>query len=205
MAAARAQLDAGYGMILNAPPYTGLKPRIGQMTAMSPGFYENGSVYVHGNCFWIQALAQAGHGQEAWEAVRAILPDTDNKPGATTEPFVVPNYYIGPACERRKQQNLYLSGWRTGSAAWIYRTCLEWILGVRAEYDGLRIDPHLPDAWTTCAIERAFRGDTYAVTIERSAGGKTVSAVTVDGAPLEGTLVPVIGDGQRHKVHVTLA
>ena len=57
-------------MILNSPPFTALRPRIGQMTAMTPGFYENGSVYVHGNCFWIQALAVAGRGQEAWDAIR---------------------------------------------------------------------------------------------------------------------------------------
>jgi hypothetical protein len=39
--------------------------------------------------------------------------------------------------ERRKQRNLYLSGWRTGSAAWLFMTGVECLLGARAEYDGL--------------------------------------------------------------------
>jgi cellobiose phosphorylase len=199
---ANSQLNTGYGMILNYPPYTALRPRIGQMTAMSPGFYENGSVYVHGNCFWIHALAVAGRGQQAWEALRDILPDTANKPNGDTEPFVIPNYYIGPNVDRRKQRNLFLSGWRTGSAAWVYMTCLEWILGVRAEYDGLRIDPRLPDGWNKVSVTRHFRGDIYEVTI--SGGPGKVEKITVDGKDIDGTLITPFGDGKTHTVSVTL-
>ncbi|MDR0533176.1 MAG: hypothetical protein LBH01_04405 [Verrucomicrobiales bacterium] len=199
---ANSQLNTGYGMILNYPPYTALRPRIGQMTAMSPGFYENGSVYVHGNCFWIHALAVAGRGQQAWEALRNILPDTANKPNGDTEPFVIPNYYIGPNVDRRKQRNLFLSGWRTGSAAWVYMTCLEWILGVRAEYDGLRIDPRLPDGWNKVSVTRHFRGDIYDITI--SGGPGKVAEISVDGKVVAGTLITPFGDGKTHTVNVTL-
>jgi len=205
LAAAREMLDTGYGMVLNHPPFTALIGRIGQMTAMTPGFYENASVYVHGNSFWIAALAMAGRGEDAWRAVQAVLPDSNNKPHADTEPFVVPNYYIGPANPRRMQRNLYLSGWRTGSAAWIYLVCLEWILGLRAEYDGLRIDPHLPDGWTEARASRPFRGDVYDVTLRRPGGrGVAVALVAVDGRRIEGTLVRPVGDGRTHRLEVTV-
>jgi cellobiose phosphorylase len=172
---------------------------------MTPGFYENGSVYVHGNCFWLYALAVAGRGGEAWDAIRDILPDTPNKPNTDTEPFVIPNYYIGPNVERRKQRNLFLSGWRTGSAAWVYFTCLEEILGLRAEYDGLAIDPHLPEGWANVSATRPFRGDTYEVTIESTGRtGATVRQITLDGESVDGSVIPPVGDGQLHKVHVTL-
>ncbi len=199
-------LDTGYGVTLNWPPYTALRPRIGQMTAMSPGFYENGSVYVHGNCFWIHALAASGRGEEAWRALRAILPDTPNKPNADTEPFVIPNFYIGPAApERRHQQNLYLSGWRTGSAAWLFMTVLEEILGLRAEYAGLAVDPHLPDAWTRVRVVRPFRGDAYEVTIEKPEGPcGPVREVMLDGERLDEPLIPPAGDGAAHTVRVTM-
>jgi cellobiose phosphorylase/cellobionic acid phosphorylase len=201
----RRHLDTGYGMALNWPAYTGLKPRIGQMTAMTPGFYENGSVYVHGNCFWIAALAMSGRGNEAWRAMRAILPDTDNKPNSDTEPFVIPNYYIGPNVSRRTQRNLYLSGWRTGSAAWIYQTALEWILGVRADYEGLKMDPHLPDGWTKATVVRPFRGDVYEVTI-RSPTGRAgwVKSVQLGNRRMPGTLVTPVGDGRTHRVLVDM-
>jgi len=203
--AAHRRLDAGYGMVLNWPAFTKLNPRIGQMTAMTPGFYENGSVYVHGNCFWIQALVMAGSGDRAWAALRAILPDTDNKPNADTEPFIIPNYYIGPDVERRRERNLYLSGWRTGSAAWLYQVGIEWILGARAEYGGLRIDPHLPQGFTPCSLQRPFRGATYEITFEGASGdGSRVAAIEVDGRLLEGTLLPLPRPGQRISVKVTL-
>jgi cellobiose phosphorylase len=206
VASAQQHLNVGYGMVLNWPAFTSLKPRIGQMTAMTPGFYENGSVYVHGNCFWIAALAMAGRADEAWEAFRAILPDTDNKPNTDTEPFIIPNYYIGPNVERRKQRNLYLSGWRTGSAAWLFVTGLENLLGLRAEYDGLRIDPHLPTGWKKCVVTRPFRGDTYVVTLQNLTGkGTRVVRIQMDGRDLEGTVLKPVGDGGTHHVRVIIA
>jgi cellobiose phosphorylase len=203
--AALDQLDVGYGMVLNAPAFTGLIPRIGQMTAMTPGFYENGSVYVHGNCFWIHALALSGNAAEAWRAFCAVLPDEPNKPQADTEPFVIPNYYIGPIVERRRECNLYLSGWRTGSAAWMLMTAIEGILGVEATYSGLRIRPCLPDGWESASIERPYREDTYVITYERPGGtGNTVQSLELDGVAVDGDLVPFVGDRSRHEVRVKL-
>lgn len=196
--AVRANCDTGYGMVLSYPQSTFLKPRIGQMSIMTPGFYENGSVYTHGNCFWSAALAMDGRGGEAWEAIRAVLPDTPNKPNGDSEPFVIPNMYIGPVVERRKQRSLYLSGWRTGSASWLYITALEWILGARAEYDGLRIEPHLPEDWEEAEMVRDFRGARYRIRIERG-GDKGMS---VNGDLVRGTLLPVLPEGTEAEVRV---
>jgi len=198
-------LDVGYGMVLNAPSFTRLIPRIGQITAMTPGFYENGSVYVHGNCFWIHALAGAGRADAAWRAFQAILPDTENKPNTDTEPFTIPNYYIGPDVERRRERNLYLSGWRTGSAAWLFMTAVEGIYGAVAEYEGLRLRPSLPEGWKEAALERPFRGDVFKIHYERPSGiGNRVQSVKVDGEVVEGNLVRPVGDGAVHKVEVQL-
>lgn len=203
--AALERLDVGYGMVLNAPAFTRLIPRIGQMTAMTPGFYENGSVYVHGNCFWIHALAVSGKAAEAWRSFCAVLPDEPNKTQSDTEPFVIPNYYIGPVVERRRECNLYLSGWRTGSAAWMLMTAVEGILGVEATYNGLRIRPCLPDGWESASIERSYREDTYVITYQRPGGsGNAVTSIELDGSPIEGNIVPFVGDRSRHEVRVTV-
>ena len=197
-------LDVGYGVVLSYPQSTFFKPRIGQMSIMTPGFYENGSVYTHGNCFWAAALAMAGRGGGAWDAIRTILPDTDNKPNTDTEPFAVPNMYIGPVVKRRMQRSLYLSGWRTGSAAWLFLTGLEWILGVRAEYDGLRFDPKLPDGWNECTVVRHIRGAEYSIEIRVERDSASPPALTLDGNPLEGTLVPYQPPGTKVRVQAVI-
>ena len=188
--AVRDQLETGYGKVLSFPQSTFFKPRIGQMSVMPPGFYENGSAYTHGNCFWAAALAMAGLGDEAWDAIRTILPDTPNKPNTDTKPFTIPNMYIGPVVERRMQRSLYLSGWRTGSAAWLYLAAIEGILGARAEYNGLRIDPHLPSDWPEASLARHSRGAAYEIHIRRDPAAAPGSIrLTVDGTPVEGSLV----------------
>lgn len=171
LAAVREHLDTGYGCILHSPPFTGLVPRIGQMTAMTPGFYENGSVYVHGNGFYSLALAHAGRSEEALQAMQAVLPTHENKPNGDSEPFVIPNYYIGPAGGERAQRNLFLSGWRTGSAAWMWISLWEGILGFRPEYDGLGIKPALPESWSRVSGTRPWRGETLHFKFSRGEQG----------------------------------
>jgi len=202
-ASVKTQLETGYGKVLSFPQSTFLKPRIGQMSIMTPGFYENGSVYTHGNCFWSAALAMSGRGTEAWEAISTVLPDTPNKPNGDSEPFVIPNMYIGPVVKRRQQRSLYLSGWRTGSAAWIYTTATEWILGARAEYEGLRIDPKLPEGWEWAEIHRTFRGALYMVQIERGSGSSELEVI-FNGRKLDSNLIPPLAKGEKASVLVHL-
>ena len=39
------------------------------------------------------------------------------------------------------------NSWLTGTAAWNFVAISQWILGIRPEHDGLRIDPVLPADW----------------------------------------------------------
>lgn len=204
--AVRNHLETGYGKVLSFPQSTFFKARIGQMSIMTPGFYENGSVYTHGNCFWAAALAEAGLGTEAWEAIRTVLPDTPNKPNTDTEPFVIPNMYIGPVVERRMQRSLYLSGWRTGSASWLHLTAIEGILGARAEYGGLRIDPHLPADWEHAEITRHFRGASYHIKIRKPRGLENGRiSVRLDGVLIDGTLIEPRPSGSQCHVDVEIS
>lgn len=185
IAAVREHLDTGYGCVLHAPAFTGLVPRIGQMTAMTPGFYENGSVYEHGNGFWIMALAKRGHADDALAAWKAVLPVADNKPNLDSEPFVVPNYYIGPAGGERAQRNLYLSGWRTGSAAWMWIALWEGLLGFEPDYTSLAIHPRLPSGWNQVRVQRTWRGRPLSMTLSREADAPASAVLPAEDAPPE--------------------
>ena len=81
----------------------------------------------------------------------------------------------------------------------------QYILGVKPEFDGLRVDPSIPAAWDGFTATRQFRGDTYEITIKNPDHvNKGVKSLTVDGAAVEGCIVPVAGDGKTHKVEVVL-
>jgi cellobiose phosphorylase len=60
------------------------------------------------------------------------------------------------------------------------------LLGVRAEYDGLVIDPCIPGKWKTCTVKRNFRGAYLHITVHNPEGVETgVASVSVNGAPAE--------------------
>jgi cellobiose phosphorylase len=81
----------------------------------------------------------------------------------------------------------------------------QWILGIRPDYEGLRIDPCIPKGWDGFEVKRVFRGATYYITVRNpkhvSCG---VKEVTVDGKKVESSVIPVFSDGGEHFVEVLM-
>jgi len=88
------------------------------------------------------------------------------------------------------------NSWLTGTAAWNYYAIVQWILGIRTSLDGLVIAPVIPASWPGFTATRVFRGVTYSITIERKGKGNSV-ALTVDGQPITGNLIPAPTDARR--------
>jgi cellobiose phosphorylase len=84
------------------------------------------------------------------------------------------------------------NSWLTGSAAWNFVAATQWILGIRPDHDGLRIDPCLPVDWEGFTATRRFRGASYHLTVRKSGGvqGRLTSLV-VDDQWIDGNLVPL--------------
>ena len=61
------------------------------------------------------------------------------------------------------------NSWLTGSAAWNFVAITQWILGIRPEHEGLRIDPCLPSDWEGYEAVRRFRGATYRISDRQAA------------------------------------
>jgi cellobiose phosphorylase len=97
------------------------------------------------------------------------------------------------------------NSWLTGSAAWNLVAITQWILGIRPEHEGLRVDPVLPSAWEGFEAVRRFRGATYRVAVRKPAGATgRVSSMVVDGRPVEGTVVPAVPAGTMVTVEATV-
>ena len=58
------------------------------------------------------------------------------------------------------------------------------------------MDPVIPSAWEGFEAERRFRDAMYRIRVRKPAGATgRVSSLTVDGKPLEGTVVPAAPAG----------
>lgn len=76
---------------------------------------------------------------------------------------------------------------------------IEGILGIRPDYDGLRVHPCLPDAMDGFTACRIFRGVRYEITVRRG----DAKGLVVDGQPVEGDLAP-LSAGPVVRVTVTI-
>ena len=197
-------LECDYGSLGLTPAYRKPNPGIGRITWFVPGMWENAAPYCHGTAFKIMADTYIGRGDKAYESMMKVLPDNPKNPCTHSgcPPYQVTNMYYGPEHPRAGQ---ILYSWITGTAAWLFKTLSSHMLGVRAEYKGLLIDPCMPSHWKTASIKRTFRGAHYHVTIENPDGKQTgVSSITLDGKPVEGNILPVLDDGELHDVKVRM-
>src|SRR5512137_728845 len=93
------------------------------------------------------------------------------------------------------------NSWLTGTAAWNFVAITQYILGIRPEFDGLRIDPCIPFAWDGFTAVRKFRGSTYRITVKNpNHVAKGVRKMLVDGKCAEGNVVRVAVAGGEHAV-----
>ena len=97
------------------------------------------------------------------------------------------------------------NSWLTGTAAWNFVAISQYILGIIPDYDGLCINPCIPESWDGYTVTRKFRNDTFKITIENHDHvSKGVKSIECDGIKIAGNVLPVFGDGCEHIVKVLL-
>ena len=97
------------------------------------------------------------------------------------------------------------NSWLTGTAAWTFYAASQGILGVKPDYDGLRIDPCLPGELNDLTITRKFRGSEYTIHIVNHAGDeKGRLTLTVDGKPVEGNVIAPDEKTCKHVVEAVI-
>jgi len=203
-------LEHKAGPILLSPAYTTPDVNIGYLSRYAPGVRENGGVYTHAATWSVLAAARAGRGDMAYRLFSKINPVIRGaKPDEyVAEPYVTPGNIDGP------DSPYYGRGgwtWYTGSAAWLFRAALEGLLGIRATFEGLLVDPCIKTEWREFSVRREFRGALYHIEVQNP--GRVTCGVTglaIDGvtAKLEfrgrGVLLPVFPPGAEHHILVTM-
>ncbi len=196
-------MEHDFGFPLNMPPYPEYSPNVGRMSGMLPGLFENGGVYCHATGFKILMDCKAGRGGKAVETLKKIMPDSDTNPSIQSgaEPYVFTNCYsTNPGYYGKSYQS-----WTTGTSAWCLMGLCEGIMGVKHDYDGLRIEPCFPSAWEHAEMTRHFRGADYHIVIRNPKHLENGTAeIVVDGIAVSGSVLPDFKDGRKHEVEVIL-
>ena len=194
-------------ILLLTPPFdhTALEP--GYIKGYVPGVRENGAQYTHAAAWAVIAFAELGDGDKAAELFGMLNPITH-----TTTPHDVERYrvepYVAAADVYSAEAHIGRGGWTwyTGSSGWLYRTGVEWILGVRLHGERLLIDPCIPAAWPGFTMTFRHRSATYEIAMENP--GRVCRGVTVlelDGVALaDRSGIPLTDDHATHRVRVVL-
>lgn len=205
------RLNTQYGLVLNNPAFTKYYIQYGEISTYPGGYKENAGIFTHNNAWIICAAAYAGEGDQAFKYYSEIAPafTEDTSDIHKTEPYVYGQMIGGKdaGADIGKQGDNFGQGknsWLTGTAAWNMVAISQYILGIAADFDGLKIDPSIPHEWDGMKATRQFRGATYDITVKNpNHVCKGVKSMTVDGKAVDGNVIPVM-DGGKHTVEVVL-
>ncbi len=139
------------------------------LTYYHTGCGENGSVFCHANTWAIIAECLLKRPEKAYKYYHQLLPPVAQAKAGEwrykAEPYVYASNIFGPESDKFGLANV---SWLTGTAAWMYVAVTQYMLGVRAQYDGLLIDPCLPQEMLPAKVTREFRGCRYEITITKN-------------------------------------
>jgi cellobiose phosphorylase len=195
LASVRRHLGTPHGIVLVQPAYTRYRLELGEITSYPPGYKENGGVFCHTNPWIMIAETIAGNGDAAFDYYLRINPSAREAISEIhrCEPYVYAQMIAGRDAPTHGEAK---NSWLTGAAAWNLVAVAQWILGIRPDLDGLRVDPCLPADWEGFEAERRFRGATYRIAVRKEPGVRgRVTSLLVDGERVDGTLVPLAPAG----------
>jgi cellobiose phosphorylase len=201
-------LNTERGLKLSWPGYDAYDPAKGGVTTYPPGAKENGGIFLHANPWAVIAECMRGDGDRAWRYYQQINPAArnDDLDSFEVEPYVYPQNVLG---DEHPQFGLGRNSWLSGTASWAYQSATQRILGVRADYAGLVVDPRVPGSWKAFTVTRRFRGATYRIRVRNPRGsGKGVAAASIDGRALEVeagiAILPAMPAGTVHEAEIEL-
>jgi cellobiose phosphorylase len=177
---------------------------IGSVGVVLGGIKENASVFNHASSWVIVAESIIGRGNKAMEYFKRICGTTKNKRINIyeSEPYVT--------CQFVSQKPFHIVGrgrnpWLTGSATWMAVGAMQYIIGCRPEYNGLKIDPSIPSNWDGFYLERTFRGTKYIITVKNPEHVEHgVKYIEVNGKKIEGNIIPYYRSNKPIEVTVIM-
>ena len=198
------RLDTKYGIVLLQPAYSKYYLNLGEISSYPPGYKENAGIFCHNNPWIVCAEAELGHGSRAWEVYRRTAPAyiEDISEIHRTEPYVYSQMIAGKDAPTFGEAK---NSWLTGTAAWTFLSISQAILGIQPTFDGLMVDPCVPDSIRAFDVDRCYRQADYHIHVENPNGvEKGVARLIVNGEAVDGNVIPVQPAGSSVDVQVVM-
>ena len=194
-------------VLLFTPPFDNWDVDPGYIKGYLPGVRENGGQYTHAAIWNVIAFASLGDGDRAGELFGLLNPINQARTRAGIHRYRV-EPYVAAADVYSEAPHVGRGGWTwyTGSAGWMYRAGVEWILGFRLRGTRLSIDPCIPRAWPGFQITFRYHSSLYEIRVQNpNSESKGVIALSLDGDMLApDSELDLVDDGGTHQVEVVL-
>jgi cellobiose phosphorylase len=185
------RLATPYGVMLCAPPFIKANRDIMKATLFNAGIKENAGIFNHTQGWAVMAECMLGDGDRAWDYCRAFLPAAYNDRAELRQ--VEPYVHCQTTYSRfNVNEGVGRVPWLSGTASWAYYSATHWLLGVRPEIDGLRIDPCIPRHWPGFTMRRSFRGLNLTIQVANPDGHcRGIQQLRIGGKVIKGNLAPL--------------
>ncbi|MFG6363385.1 GH36-type glycosyl hydrolase domain-containing protein [Schaedlerella sp.] len=183
-------LNTDYGALLMDPPYHAHAFDGALAVIYNQGTKENAGIFSQSQGWLILAEALRGHGERAFTYFMENAPAAQNDRAEIRrlEPYCYGQFTEGRASEHPGRSHVH---WLTGTASTVMVGCVEGILGLRPDPEGIRIAPSIPKGWEHLEIEKDFRGKHLHIQIENPDGRESgFQKLVLNGRELDSNYVP---------------
>lgn len=190
MQTVKEKLATPYGLMLSAPPFVKTSIDVMRAVVFNSGIKENAGIFNHTQGWGIIAETMLGDGNRAYEYCKAALPAAYNDKAEIrqSEPYVQGQTTYSIFSPRAGNTR---TSWLSGAATWSYYSLTQYILGIRPQYEGMMIDPCVPDSWDGFKVQRRFRGKKLNIEVKNpSHVCKGIAELTLNGEKLTGSVIP---------------
>ncbi|MDE6625178.1 MAG: N,N'-diacetylchitobiose phosphorylase [Lachnospiraceae bacterium] len=183
------ELNTPYGVRVMAPSYVDHAFDGALMLLFNKSTKENGGIFSQPQGWIILAESLMGHGNRAFEYFTESSPASMNDKAEIRklEPYCHGQFTESTDSPFEGRAHVH---WLTGTASTVMVGCVEGILGLRPDFDGLKIDPSISSEWKEFTMDKDFRGKKLHITVKNPDGKESgVTKVTLNGSVLEGNYI----------------
>jgi cellobiose phosphorylase len=184
------ELNTKYGARVMAPSYVDHAFPGALAILFNPSTKENGGIFSQPQGWIILAESLMGHGNRAFEYFMETSPAAmnDHAEIRVLEPYVHGQFVESVDSPFEGRANVH---WLTGTASTVMVGCVEGILGMRPDLDGLWVAPSIPSDWKEFTINKKFRGKMLHIKVKNDSGAQSgYKEFYVNGEKLEQNYIP---------------